>query len=128
VATIRDFEPGAAAAVVVGYPRLFPSSQQDVAAASCVWLTDPKRVALNRLDANLNKVISEAAAKEHLPYVNVTDTLKGHEACTADSWIYPVTAVDPCKNWTQQDGHPTAPGQAAIARKVESYLTGRFYT
>ena len=109
----------------VGYPRLFPRSQKDV--TGCGWLSDAKRAALNVLDASLDTAIRRAAGKARVSYLDITNALAGHEACTKDSWIYRISAVDKLTGMAQQDGHPLPAGQAAIARLVAGYLTQRFY-
>jgi lysophospholipase L1-like esterase len=113
--------------VVVGYPRIFPRRQADLVLPQCrlgiahLGLGDAERQGLNKLDANLNKIIREAARHEGAAYVPVTNALTGHEACTRHPWI-----VSDAPPKGQEEGHPTLPGQAAIARIVFTYLVNRF--
>jgi lysophospholipase L1-like esterase len=99
--------------VVVGYPRLFPAKQSDV--TGCPWLTDAERQGLNQAADLLNGVIAVEAWLAGARYVDVSRTLKGHELCTSDSWLVPLTAPTGA-------AHPTAKGQEAIADKVEHAL------
>ena len=103
--------------LAVGYPRLFPQHQNDVTATCTRWLTDDVRLGLNQLDADLNAAVHAAAAQTGARYVDVSNVLNGHEACTAHTWIFPIGPIG-----GQQRGHPTKPGQLAIADAVESYL------
>jgi len=103
--------------LVVGYPRLFPQDQGDVVASCAAWLSDDVRASLNQLDADLNAVIHTAAVKAGLRFADVTGALNQHEGCTAHSWLYPIV-----RPFQQQSGHPTKPGQQAIAAIVRAYL------
>jgi lysophospholipase L1-like esterase len=99
--------------VVVGYPRLFPAHQSEV--TGCPWLTDAERRGLNAAAKLLNGVIAVEAWLAGAKYVDVSRTLEGHELCTSDSWLVPLTAPSGA-------AHPTAEGQQAIADKVERTL------
>jgi lysophospholipase L1-like esterase len=114
--SIRKADPSAVI-LAVGYPRLFPQDQKNVVPTCAPWLTDDVRLGLNQLDADLNAVIHAAAAQTGTRYVDVSNVLSGHEACTAHSWIFRIGLTG-----GQQRGHPTKPGQQAIANAVESYL------
>ena len=118
---IENAEPSATL-LVVGYPRLFPQQQSED--SECSWLLNDERVTLNKLDTQLNTKIRAAATQVGARYVNVTDALAGHEACTKDSWIFPVGKPDWPQGGSvvQQYGHPTKPGQEAIARIVRTYI------
>ena len=52
-------------------------------------------------------------------YVDVSDTLEGHELCTADSWVFPIGVGSVPSYWA----HPTAKGQQAIADRVADALS-----
>jgi len=105
--------------LVVGYPRLFPVSENQVLLRCQGWLTDDVRASLNQLDADLNEVIHSAAAQDGLRFVDVTVALNRHEGCTASSWLYPIV-----RPFQQQSGHPTKPGQKSIAAILAAYLRG----
>ncbi len=115
---IKSADPKATI-LVVGYPRLFPQTQADVVTTCKLWLTDEVRASLNQLDADLNAVIHAAAARAGLRFIDVTDALNTHEGCSAHSWLSPIA-----RPWGQERGHPTKPGQRAIAAIVREYLTG----
>ena len=114
VDTYRAVEAAAphAKLVVVGYPRLFPRRQADV--TGCPWLTDKERSALVEGGNLLNLVIRLSAWRAGARYVDVSNTLAGHELCTADSWIFPIGVGSVPSYWA----HPILPGQQAIARRV----------
>jgi lysophospholipase L1-like esterase len=112
---VRAAAPGAEL-VVVGYPRLFPSRQSAV--VGCRWLSSKERVELNRTADLLNATIRTAAARAGATYVDVSRTLKRHELCTKDSWVYPVAEDFNL----QYSAHPTLKGQQAVAARVARAL------
>lgn len=105
----------AARVVVVGYPRLFPSSFGSV--VRCPWLAPTERIVLNRLGRFLDEILSAKASAAGVEYVSVFSALAGHELCTGDSWVY---ALGPFGGPLR--GHPLAPGQRAIAGIVREHL------
>jgi lysophospholipase L1-like esterase len=100
--------------VVVGYPRLFPSKTDR---EGCLWLSEPERRTLNRLARLLDRTIADSAERAGLEYVSVLGSLRHHELCTQDSWIYPIGVQG-----GQLRGHPIRPGQRAIAAVVRPRL------
>jgi lysophospholipase L1-like esterase len=98
--------------VVVGYPRLFPRSASAV--TGCPWLSDQERRSLNQAAVVLNGVVAAEAFLAGATYVDIRNSLAGHELCTADPWLVPLPA----------DGaaHPTVQGQRAIAAVVTRAL------
>jgi lysophospholipase L1-like esterase len=113
--TYRAVEAAAPKAklVVVGYPRLVPADQSDVTGCGSA-LTDAERQALNHAADVLNAVIAVEAWLAGARYVDVSRTLAGHELCTSDSWLVPLTAAGA--------GHPNLEGQQAIAHRVAPAL------
>ena len=111
---LKAAAPGATL-VVVGYPRLFPSSRTQQ--AGCRWLSDRERVTLNRLAGVLDRTIQRSARRAGLHYVSVLRALDRHELCTKDSWVYPIGPVG-----GQLRGHPLRPGQRALAAIVRPRL------
>ena len=95
--------------VVVGYPRLLPAEQSAVTRCGSL-LTDDERRALNEAADLLNGVIAEEARLAGAVYVDVSGTLAGHELCTSDSWLVPLTEPG--------GAHPNLEGQTAIADRV----------
>ncbi|WP_418059981.1 SGNH/GDSL hydrolase family protein [Pimelobacter simplex] len=113
---IRAQAPKDARLVVVGYPRLFPLRGKAV--RKCGWLVPQVRKALNGLAVELNNAIRATATRNGATFVDVLDTLSGHEACTGGaSWVYP---IKPATN--AQAGHPMPPWQYALARRIGSVL------
>jgi lysophospholipase L1-like esterase len=100
--------------VVVGYPRLFPTSASAV--RNCPTLSDAERQALNHAGALLDAVIAMEARRAGATYVDVSDSLSGHELCTADPWLVPLTPS------ALGAAHPTIQGQRAIAAVVTHAL------
>ena len=117
--TYRAVEKAAPRArlVVVGYPRLFPRRQSAV--TGCPWLSGRERRALNAAGDLLNLEIRLAARRAGARYVDVTNTLAGHELCTKDSWIFPIGVGTAPQYWA----HPILPGQQAIAARVAAALS-----
>lgn len=108
--------PGVGRLVVVGYPEIAPASHERV--TGCRWLRRAKvRGRIARFAGRLDETLRLAAARAGAMYVSVRHVLDGHELCTKDSWMFPVV------RWphilSQQQGHPTADGQRAIAAAVQ---------
>jgi lysophospholipase L1-like esterase len=102
--------------VFVGYPRLFPKTQQGN--VTCGWLTPKERSRANSLGKALDEVQRKAAEQGGAHFVSVLDALSGRELCAKDSWFFPVNPIKYGKN--QQQAHPVTRGQAAIARAVDA--------
>jgi hypothetical protein len=119
---VRTADPSAKV-LVVGYPRIFDSNNF----CGIRWLglgfKPAELAALNGLGVELNQVIAEAAAHDGVTYINVTNALHGHEMCSTDPWV---VQVDVFGKWDQEEGHPTIPGQEAIAAVVRSYINSHF--
>lgn len=111
---LKRAAPGATI-VVVGYPRLFPTSSSRT--TGCQWLSRRERVTLNRLAVALDRTIARTARRTQVRHVSVLRALAGHELCTRDSWVYPITPLG-----GQLRGHPLRPGQRAIAAIVRPRL------
>jgi lysophospholipase L1-like esterase len=115
-AAIRHAAPNSRI-VVVGYPRIFPTSQD--ATHNCGWLTPTERTDVNNAAATLDSTIGAAANRAGFDYVSTLNAFSGHELCTSSSWVNLVGfALHP-----EYDGHPNAAGQAALATTVQTYLT-----
>jgi lysophospholipase L1-like esterase len=98
--------------VVVGYPRLFP--RDPAAVTGCPWLSEAERRSLVDGGALLNAVIAVQAWLAGATFIDVSNTLDGHELCTADSWFVPLTEP--------MGAHPNDAGQKAIAAAVTRRL------
>lgn len=107
--------------VVAGYPDIVPAAHERVV---CDWLGRRKRANAARLGALLDEMLLGAAEEAGAVYVPVRHVLDGHELCTPDSWMFAI--LDPGGPWlTTEQGHPTEPGQEAIARRVTAELQAR---
>jgi lysophospholipase L1-like esterase len=101
--------------LVVGYPQIFPGSAKN-ALHHCLWLKAPAEArGLHKLGVELNQTLSIAAHAAGVKYVPTITALKGHELCTAQSWVNSV-------GLSSGAGHPTAEGQASIASVVLTYV------
>jgi lysophospholipase L1-like esterase len=102
--------------VHVGYPRLTP--EPGVQPFRCGWLGADEQVAGVELARKLNGAIAEAAAvNPRVEFIDITDSLDGHELCTGDSWMVDVSTFGGTER-----GHPNARGQAAMAQSVATQL------
>jgi GDSL-like lipase/acylhydrolase family protein len=103
---------------LVGYPRLFPTRQQDN--YSCGWLTPKERTRANELGLALEDAQRAAARDAGVGFISIRDALDGHELCAKDSWFFPVNPVRYKRD--QRQGHPVLKGQKAIADSVAGKL------
>ena len=117
--------PGARV-LVVGYPQLVadpatanvdtcpavasPLPGLRVTADDARWLRDK--------GARLSAVLGGAAKAAGVQYVDVAAGFAGHEACSSDPWLSGVVLTDIAASF-----HPTAVGQAELARLVERVIT-----
>jgi GDSL-like Lipase/Acylhydrolase family len=119
---VKTADP-AAKILVVGYPRIFESDDF----CGIRWLglgfKPAELAALNNLAAEFNNVIAAAAADDGVTYIDVTNALHGHEMCSSHPWV---VQVDVGGLWDQEEGHPTIPGQEAIAAIVRTYINSHF--
>lgn len=110
--------------LVVGYPDIFPLPGDEW--VRCGWMTDTEKARVVTFARLLEGAIREAAQRAGVEFLSVRDVLHGHELCTEESWVFPVTSLasgdlaSVLKN--QQQAHPTRPGQEAIANAVRAYL------
>ncbi len=116
--TLKD--ETAAHVVVVGYPRIFPTTKPH----NCAWLSERERKALNGVALQVDDTLRQAAAKAVVDYVSVLGVLAGHELCTADSWVYPIR-IQCALPGRSNCGHPTRLGQRAIARLARPVISRR---
>lgn len=104
--------------VVVGYPQIIPS--RPPSGLRCAWLGDAEVPAVLGFQAALDTTIGGAAAQAGVEFVPLGDAFDGHELCTPTSWMFPVL-LNPFST-NQQQAHPRAAGQAAIAARVRAYV------
>ena len=104
--------------LVVGYPRIFEVSR------ACFLFSVNNEVDLNVLTGKVDAMIEGAVAKAGLSSVRFVpnlDTLDDHGLCTTKPWLYEITA-ERAYNDDQQQAHPNALGQVAIAKVVAAYI------
>jgi lysophospholipase L1-like esterase len=106
--------------VHVGYPRMTPPPGSP--ATGCGWLTPSEQNAADEVMESINETIASAASATagRVEFASATDSLLGHELCTAASWANPVLGL-PAVYGTEQ-AHPTYDGQTAYARTVAADL------
>jgi hypothetical protein len=112
--------PGAKV-VVVGYPDIVPRAGIDW--YKCNWAKANERRRVQRLEGALDGILRNAAARAGVAFISIRGALAGHELCTHDSWVHPITALfdgNPLTN--KRQGHPTPPGQTAMAAAVRSQI------
>jgi lysophospholipase L1-like esterase len=134
--TIRHYAPHAQI-YLVGYPRIFPKAQKNN--KKCDWLTSAERERLNKLAAAIDAM--EKGAVEDtgwtldtyrprdfsgFKYVSVSDALAGHELCTTDSWMFPVSSLQ-APIYDQRQAHPIKEGQDAIAAIVKTEIAKHYF-
>ena len=100
--------------IVVGYPSIYSGT----ARSQCVWLSPRERAGLYQLTSRLDTVERQAAATAGVEYVSTLHALAGHELCTNDSWVFPISFE--CVTDTEC-AHPLLPGQNAIALSVSRH-------
>ena len=103
--------------VAVGYPKIFPDSYSLSVAGHCGWLRFEEWAAIRKISADLEAAQKVAAAKAGVLFHSVQSVLKGHELCTADSWVKSVSAVN-----REYSAHPLLKGQQAIADDMYTWL------
>ena len=111
---------GGAHVAVVGYPYLFPNARSRY--TGCAGMSQVEKVRIRRAQDLVEAVLKRAAAAAGATFVSTLDALRGRELCTARSWMFPIHVAAGGKADDQQQAHPTACGQAAIARKVVAAL------
>ncbi|MBL7252933.1 SGNH/GDSL hydrolase family protein [Paractinoplanes lichenicola] len=108
--------------VVVGYPRLFDTSFAAYT-KHCSWAPFESLGKMNDLVVAMNKKIRAEADAAGVDYVDVQESLKGHELCTGKSWVRSITIAS--GKYNTLSAHPLREGQAAIRDRVATYLRGR---
>ncbi len=118
---------------VVGYPDIIPNEGEQT--VRCTWLKAAKRKSIEYLQEKLDATLKSATDAAGAIYIPVRDALRsddnktGHELCTKDSWMYPITSLRSARPtlgtlWSawQQQAHPTKAGQRALAAEVRAGL------
>ena len=127
IPAIKAAAPGARV-LLVGYPRLFPEEQDET--THCGWLSDRERVQLNELASYLDQKQGEAAQQAGVEFISVLDRLDGHELCSRDPWLWPISILNcgpgSSPRTNQFCGHPIesddAHGQLILAKRVRQVL------
>ena len=113
--------------VIPLYPRIFPANGQPI--VGCPWLKGPERADLNQLGDDLNAQISAAANQVNsvmgvggdIHVVSTWNAFAGHELCSGNSWVFPISLTCVIDS---RCGHPTLPGQQAMAAIVSRFVGG----
>ena len=101
--------------VVVGYPEILP--RQGTCPSLMPLATGDYRYG-NQVNQRLTWALREAAAQEHVEYVDVWDASQGHDVCSPDPWVNG-QRTDLSR---AQAFHPFANEQAAVADLIVSSL------
>lgn len=104
--------------VVVGYPNLMNTTSFEDAEKHCGWIHRGAWPKFMEAADHMDAAVEKAASAADLEYVSTLDALAGHELCTANSWIYPLTL----RGGGTLRGHPILKGQQALAGTVQSWL------
>jgi len=107
-------DPGATL-LIVGYPQIFEDTSH------CGAITTEEEKALNVLTGKVDAMIARAAAADKFSYVSVLGALAGHEMCTEHPWLYEIGFLRGLFD-DQQQAHPNALGQEAIAKIVATFI------
>ena len=97
--------------LVTGYYQVFPNDD----GASCtdlIGISDTELAWGRQLQSSINDAIQEVVTRNSATAKFVPVSFAEHELCTKDSWVQGLTEPQPY--------HPTAAGQAAIAKQVVS--------
>lgn len=94
--------------IVVGYPQIMP--RQGTCPALMPLATGDYRYG-NQVNQRLTWALRQAAAQQHVGYVDVWRASQGHDVCSSDPWING-QFTDPTR---AQAFHPFANEQAAVA-------------
>ncbi len=123
--TYRSIEAAApnAAIYVVGYPNLFASGP----VTRCQGLSDSAIAYVATMEANLNAVVSSAAAQAGVHFVDLNagvGSFVGHDLCqsASNTWLNGVSATCPISTCGAVF-HPNATGQAAIFTLLKAAIT-----
>lgn len=114
--------------LVVGYPDLFPRPGSSV---RCGPLDNNGLIRFDKVASRLETVMSSAARAAGADYLSMRSVLRGHELCTARSYIRSLggkpgdVTVKPDLSVDQQQGHPLLEGQLLMAERVLKWLSGR---
>lgn len=102
--------------IVVGYPQILP--RQGTCTDLMPLASGDYRYG-NQVNQRLTWALREAAAQEHVDYIDVWQASQGHDVCSADPWVNgqhtDVTRA--------QQFHPFANEQAAIAGLIVASLS-----
>jgi len=120
LASIRAATPNAAT-VVLGYPLIVSGrecTKATIPGVEGAALSESEQSFLRDANKQLNRAIAEAAAKAGVHYVSVEASFEGHGVCAGDDdWIFGMQLP-----FVKASFHPTARGQAELARAVNDYL------
>ncbi|MDA8372114.1 MAG: SGNH/GDSL hydrolase family protein [Nocardiopsaceae bacterium] len=130
IAEIRVRAPDARI-LVLGYPRLFPAEPTGM----YYTLTVTDQQWLNRMTKRFNEQIKEAAAEADaeivddrqvgsVEYIDVYNSLEGHEVGTEEPWLNGVLLADLTGGITidRSTFHPNALGQSAFGDRVSDQI------
>jgi lysophospholipase L1-like esterase len=112
--------------LIIGYPLFFTYGTHDwcngifpVSGFSPAEQTDLDNLIIE-VDDGIQKTVEESGLPS-MDYVPTTEALRGHTLCTSKPWIVDTGAWKTLTD-SQQQAHPNALGQEAIAKIVAAYI------
>lgn len=116
--------------LIIGYPLLFTAGTHDWCNGVFPFsgFSPAEQNDLDNLIIEVDNGIQQtvhSSDEGSIDYVSTLEALKGHTLCTKDPWIVDVGAW---KNLTdsQEQGHPNAAGQTAMAKIIAAYISEFF--
>lgn len=111
--------------LVVGYPNVMSNNFSTF--FHCPWMNNADAYLMQQVASLLDRTISSTVyslpAGDKVQYVSTLNAFAGHELCTGDSWLNPVTLDNP--QWVYS-AHPNATGQNAMLSIVQGYVNSHF--
>ena len=131
IAEVRDRAPDARV-LLLGYPRLFPDEPPGMyytlTVEDQVWLNgtvERFNDRLRRAAEEADEAIAEDGGTGSVEFVDVYDTLDGHEVSVEESWLNGVVLRSLTEGISvdRSSFHPTSAGQAAFGDRVEETVS-----
>jgi lysophospholipase L1-like esterase len=111
---VQEADPKATL-LIIGYPEIFEQTSY------CGLISPAEEKALNELTAKFDGTIAKAASGGGFAYVNDLEAFKDHWMCTSHPWLYEIGFKKGLLK-DQQQAHPNAAGQVAIAKVVAAFI------
>lgn len=129
--SIRQLAPNAKI-VLMGYPQIFTTADEDNPAGSCLPINGYDRNWLNLLALQLNAVMEDTISDSQVGnavFADPAPAFVGHAECTDDAYIRGIEVPDPVRGDSpdaliaSDTGHPNLSGAAALAQVLTQALS-----